>query len=522
MRTAAAVMTLTLAACVPMKTSSSLDSTVTVDSGALAGGNADASGVRGFKGIPYAAAPVGERRWRAPEPPASWRGVRDAIAFGARCWASAPFGGPIATQGVSEDCLFLNVWSAAKTRDAGLPVMVYVHGGGFQFGSGAEPVLDGAAFARRGVVLVTFNYRLGVFGFLARPDLDAESASQPSGMYGLRDQIAALQWVKKNIAAFGGDPNNVTLFGESAGAHAVGMLMASPLASGLFHKAIGQSGAFWESERGEMPSRVEANRDGTALGARLGASSLAELRALPADRLMAATNWTFAMDPSASSFAPMVDGAVLPETPYARFAAGRQNDVPLLAGWNADEGSLFMGRALPHGSVEAFCAAAGNRFGTANLGRFLQLYPAGSAAEAGTSAKTLVGDQVIAQQTWAWAGLQKKTGRSPVYVYQFEHTSPYNPAASHISDVPFVFGNLAPKKDVKPDAQDRAVSAAMQDYWTQFARTGNPNGNGLPYWPSYGGAGAQTLHIGPAIAAGPESGTDRFQFLESLRASRRP
>jgi para-nitrobenzyl esterase len=239
----------------PDTSSQPLDNHVSVASGSLSGNPADASGIVSFKGIPYAAAPVGNLRWKEPQPAASWSGTRDATSFGAKCWAAAAFGGPIATANVSEDCLFLNVWSGARTRGARLPVMVWIHGGGFQFGTGSDNALDGTSLAKKGVVVVTLNYRLGVFGHRSRPDLDAESGGHKSGMYGIQDQIAALRWVKANIASFGGDPANVTVFGESAGAHAIGLLMASPLATGLFQKAIGESGAFWESEHGSGDGR---------------------------------------------------------------------------------------------------------------------------------------------------------------------------------------------------------------------------------------------------------------------------
>lgn len=493
------------------------DNHVTLRSGTVAGTPPDGAGIRSFKGIAYAAPPVGELRWKPPQLTQSWSGVRSTAEYGARCWASQPMGGPIVTQGVSEDCLFLNVWTGARTRGDKLPVMVFLHGGGFQFGSGAEPVLDGAALARRGVLLVTFNYRLGVFGFMAIPELDAE-AGVSSGMYGLRDQIAALQWVKENIAGFGGDPGNVTVFGESAGAHAVGMLMASPQAAGLFHKAIGQSGAFWESESGEMKPLAAAHATGADLAVKLGADSLGKLRSVPADQLQAASNWTFASDPS-TVFAPVIDGQVLPDAPARQFARGQQHKVPLLAGWNADEGSLFVPRALPHQTPEAFSSAAAQRFGSANLSRFLALYPAASAPEAAQSARLLVGDQVISQQTWKWAGLHRRTGSSPVYVYHFEQSTPYNPVAAHVSDVGYVFGNLLSRRGVAAGPKDVELSETMQRYWTQFARSGNPNDGALPRWPQYGGAGSQVMHLGATVQASKEPGTDRFEFLERLSAN---
>lgn len=342
----------------PDRSATPLDNHVTIASGNLTGNPADASGIVSFKGIPYAAAPVGNLRWKEPQAASKWSGTRDATTFGAKCWAAAAFGGPVSSDGVSEDCLFLNVWSGAKTRGAKLPVMVYIHGGGFQFGTASDVALDGTSLAKKGVLLVTINYRLGVFGHLSRPDLDAESNGHKSGMYGIEDQIAALQWVKENIAAFGGDPANVTVFGESAGAHAIGLLMASPLATGLFQKAIGESGAFWESEHGEMKPYADAQAMGTALGTQLNATTLDQMRAVPAQQLETATNWTFATDPGVTNFSPIVDGYVLPENPYVRFLNGRQNDVPLLAGWNSDEGLAFFNRALPHSTVQAYTDAA--------------------------------------------------------------------------------------------------------------------------------------------------------------------
>jgi para-nitrobenzyl esterase len=521
---ALSLIALTLAACngnnvTPDQSTTPLDNHVTIASGNLTGNPADASGIVSFKGIPYAAAPVGNLRWKEPQAAPKWSGTRDATTFGAKCWAAAAFGGPVSSDGVSEDCLFLNVWSGVKTRGARLPVMVYIHGGGFQFGTGSDVALDGASLARKGVVLVTINYRLGVFGHLSRPDLDAESNGHKSGMYGIEDQIAALQWVKENIAAFGGDPANVTVFGESAGAHAIGLLMASPLATGLFHKAIGESGAFWESEHGEMKPYADAQAMGTELGTQLNATTLDQLRAVPALQLETATNWTFATDPGVTNFSPIVDGYVLPENPYVRFLNGRQNDVPLLAGWNSDEGLAFFNRALPHSTVQAYTAAASAEFGAANLAAFLQAYPANSVDQATQSAQSLIGDQVIKYQTWGWVTQQQKTGHSPVFVYHFEQTSAYNPVATHATDVPYVFGNLPAKGTVTASAQDLAVSDTIQSYWTNFARSANPNGTGLPQWPQYAGAGSQTMRLGNAIQAGPEEGTQRFQFLDRFRVN---
>jgi para-nitrobenzyl esterase len=502
-------------------------STVTLASGSLAGNERDAGGILSFKGIPYAAPPVGERRWQAPAPAAAWSGVRDARTFGSKCWAAAPYGGPVETAGVSEDCLFVNVWTGASNTAEKRPVMVWLHGGGFQFGTGGSPLFDGTKLAARGVVLVTLNYRLGVFGYLARPDLADESGGQSSGMVGLLDQLAALRWVKDNIDRFGGDAGNVTVFGESAGAHAVGMLMASPLAAGAFHKAIGQSGAFWESEHGPMRSRAAAERMGTELGDRLGATTLAQLRAVPAQRLAAETNWTFATDPGLTNFTPSIDGYVLTEDPYVRFAAGRQHDVPLLTGWNVAEGQPFANRALPAQTTAAFTAAATQVFGAGNMERFLQLYPAGSDAQARESAVTLIGDLVISSQNWAWAAQHQRTGRSPAYVYYFRQQSAYTPAAVHSADLPYVFGNFPVPNPFfggaagAPAAQDEALAATVAGYWTNFARTGNPNGAGLPEWPAYAGPGSRVIGLGATVQAEPETGTQRFLFLNGFRTDGR-
>lgn len=493
-----------------------LDQHVATRSGALTGNPADAAGIVSFKGIPYAAAPVAALRWKAPQSVTPWTTPRDATQPGAQCWASNASGGPIVTANKSEDCLFLNVWSGARTRGAKLPVMVWLHGGGFQFGSGSDAEDDGALLARKDVVVVTLNYRLGVLGYLTRPDLDAESGGRKSGMYGMLDQLAALQWVKDNIAAFGGDPDNVTLFGESAGAHAVGILMSSPLSKGLFHKAIGESGAFWESE---MKSADVSQGFGDALGKQLNATTIDALRTVPALQLQTATAWNLTLP---AKFSPFVDGYVLPELPYLRFKNGRQLDVPLMSGWNAAEGAAFMPYSLPHATAQQFIDSASARIGAANVPAFLQQYPASSLAEATSSAQTLVGDLTIKYETWSWGVLQQKTGHSPVYVYNFGFVSPYTPVPIHTAEIAYVFGNFVPgpfHPAVAASAQDQALSATMQSYWTNFARTGNPNAAGLPTWPQYAGAGSQVIGFNSVVQAVTEEGTARFRFLDTLRGA---
>ncbi len=514
----------------------SLTSTLVLTGGTIIGNDRDSSGVLNFKGIPYAAAPVGDLRWKAPQSAPNWTLARDAKQYGKTCWASGlPAAGLVSANATAnEDCLFLNIWSSANEASERRPVMVWLHGGGFQFGASGDPRWEGNNLAKKGVVVVSLNYRLGVFGYLARNDLDAESAAS-SGMYGMQDQLAALKWVKSNIASFGGDPENITLFGESAGAHAVGMLSTSPLAKGLFNKVIGQSGAFWESRFGRTPSHSVVTAKGDSFGAMLGATNLAALRALPAASLLELAN-------RQSPFGPSVDGYVLTEEPAVRFAAGRQIDVPLLVGQNQVEGDPFFrpgfGLALPH-TATAFSSAFTTALGTAtkvtDALAATGLYASDTDANALLSSQQLLGDLTIGFQTWAWGVSQKATGKSPVYSYYFNQSgSPltaYTPSAIHVSEVPYVFQNLVPKVafagpmagvTVLPAAQDMALADVMSSYWTNFAKTSNPNGAGLPEWAEYSGAGGTVMNLGITVAAAPEAGTPRlarYQFLNEFRST---
>ncbi|MFT4117228.1 carboxylesterase/lipase family protein [Bradyrhizobium sp.] len=488
---------------------------VHTQAGPVRGLQRDASGVLAFKGIPYAAPPVGYLRWCAPRPPEPWHGVRDALVFGAGCLSSLENDhrpGPR-----DEDCLYLNVWTAAKRADEKRPVMVWIHGGGFQFGSSANPATDGGALAAKGVVVVSLNYRLGIFGFLAHPDLDRDA---PSGNYGLQDQLMALRWVKANIAGFGGDPDNVTLFGESAGAMAVGLLMASPLAHGLFHKAIGQSGAFWDGRHGPLQGFEEARARGLAFARRQGDASIAALRAMPAAALNAAAPWSFQSSPVVGAFSPSIDRHVVHDVPARRFLHGEQMRIPLLAGWNTAEEFPFAAQSLPDQSAETFLAAAAEMFGQDRMAEFRKVYPAETDAEAKASAAALTGDTVISEQCWQWLQLHRHTARAPVYGYLFGYTSPYTPIASHVTEIPFVFGTLTPQQIVgsttPPAEQDRALARTLMDYWVNFATNGDPNGAGLPTWPAYDQNDIVQI-IGPTIAAGPNPQAARFRFLDSFR-----
>jgi para-nitrobenzyl esterase len=488
---------------------------VRTQAGPINGCQRDGDGVLAFKGIPYAAPPAGPLRWRAPQPPTPWNDVRDASTFGAGCLSALENDqrpGPR-----DEDCLFLNVWTAARQADEKRPVMVWIHGGGFQFGSSANPATDGGLLAAKGVVVVSFNYRLGILGFLAHPDLDSEA---PSGNYGLLDQLAALRWVKANIANFGGDPDNVTLFGESAGAMAVGILMASPLAHGLFHKAIGESGAFWDGRHGPLQSFEEARARGLAFARRQGEASIAALRAMPAEQVNAAALWSFATDHVVTTFSPSIDHHVIPDAPARRFLRGEQMPIPLLAGWNAAEEFPFLSQSLPDQSAEAFRAAAEAMFGKERMADFLKVYPADTDAQAKASAAALTGDYVVGEQCWQWLRLHRLSSRAPVYGYLFSYTSPYIPIASHVTEIPFVFGTLTPQQVIgcatPPDEADRALARIMMSYWVNFATYGDPNGSGLPPWPAYDEEDVvQTLDT--TIEARPNPQAARFGFLGSFR-----
>ncbi len=494
---------------------------VTIASGKLHGAVSAVPGVLTFKGIPYAAPPVGPLRWQPPQPVQAWPDVREATVFGASAWAAHLPGPPTATM-PDEDCLTLNVWTAATTSADKLPVMVWIHGGGFAFGSSADPVNDGARLAAKKVVMVSVNYRLGVFGFLAHDDLDSEGSV--SGNFGIQDQLAALNWVRANIARFGGDPGNVTLFGQSAGAHSVGLLMTSPLAKGLFHRAIGESGAFWDSEHGSISTAAEARTRGHALATRLADGSISKLRAIPAEQLQRETEWNVNLDPGSTAFAPSIDHYVLPGDPADSFANGHQMNVPLLAGWNGDEGLIYLSRALPHTSINAFKAAAVGQFGEQGSTELLTLYAVNSDADTKNAAQTLIGDLIISEQTWEWLQLHQRTGQSPVYGYQFNYHSPYCPVPVHTGEMSFVFGTLGPQMlapTVRPGERDRELAEQMMTYWVNFARTGNPNGAGLPGWPTYDADKPAVMQFADTTGAAAEIGTERFRFLRTFRTEGR-
>ncbi len=476
---------------------------VTTEQGKVHGKLINDGKVRAYLGLPYAAPPVGDLRWKAPEPPAHWKGVRDATHYIAHCFQGVIYRDTTFQDGnESEDCLYLNVYVPADSSPkSNLPVMFWIHGGGYMGGAGTERRHNGDFLATKGVVLVTINYRLSVFGFLATSEL-AKEAGGTAGNYGLLDMVAALQWVKANIREFGGNPENVTIFGESAGSFAVSTLMASPLAQGLFQKAIGESGAAFG--RGLKADTLEAREQkDDEWVARLGVNSLEELRALPAEKIIgAAMEWKY-------GFPPVIDGKLLVEPVADTFAAGRQAHVPLLAGWNRDEG---MSDGM---TVEKWKAFAEEHFKD-RAGEFLKLYPGDTDEQAARSAADYNGDMFIAFGTWKWIEAQVKTGDAPVYRYHFELAalpSTYHPGlAFHSDDIEYVFGTLdtRPGETVRPE--DRKLSDEMMSYWTNFAKTGDPNGPGLPEWPRYDKTG-ELIHLDATITSGPDTVRPRYEFL---------
>ena len=464
---------------------------VTLATGTLEGRWAQVDGVRlrEFRDIPYAAPPVGALRWRPPQPPPAWAGVRAAQRFGPRCMQLPLFSDMVfRSDGMSEDCLHLNVWTppAASSQEAKLPVLVYFYGGGYVGGDGSEPRYDGASLAARGIVTVTVSYRLGVFGFLALPALAAESPQHAAGNYGLLDQVAALRWVRANIARFGGDPAQVTIGGESAGAISVSALMASPLSRQLFARAIGESGALIAPIA--PLTLAQAERQGSAFAAKLGDESLAALRALPASTLLQASGAA-----GAPSAMPDLDGYFLTEPPAVTYARGAQAQVPLLLGTNSQEGyyTAILQKKSP--TPAHYRAALRRLFGT-DAARALALYPGSSEAQLRRSATALAGDIFIAHSSWRWMDLQRRSGHAPVYFYYFAQPRPAKrqPApgerpdagAVHSGEIEYALGNLDGNKVYAWTPADRATSQVMEGYVAQFIKTGNPNAAGLPHWPA--------------------------------------
>ena len=505
----------------------SVDRRVQTASGTLEG--TYQSGIRIFRGVPFAQPPVGDLRWREPQPVQPWEGIRKADSFGPRAMQRFIFSDMnFRSDGVSEDCLYLNVWTPAQSADEKLPVLVYFYGGGFVAGDGSEYRYDGESMARQGIVALTVNYRLGVFGFFAHPELTQASPHRASGNYGLLDQAAALQWVHDNIAAFGGDPDRVTIAGESAGSFSVSAQMASPLARDLIAGAIGESGSLLGSSR--VITLDQAEQAGVQFATLVNAPSLAALRSLPADTLLAATARA-----NAPRFTMTIDGFFFPQSPDTIYAAGQQAPVPLLLGWNSAESSYqgLLGDQEP--TPENYAAQAKELYGDQAAG-ILQRYPGTTPQEVMQSATDLASDRFIGFGTWKWGQVHAQTSDQPVYRYYYTRPRPPGrqaedavasanqgaaprpapPAgAVHSAEIEYALGNLPTNRVFDWQPEDYRVSAIIQGYFVNFIKTGDPNGLGLPPWPA---ADAQNLspvmYIGEPTRAQPAPHPERYRFLD--------
>jgi para-nitrobenzyl esterase len=499
-------------------------------------------GVRAFKGIPFGQPPVGDLRWREPQPVKNWTGARNADQFGPRCMQRTSPGADywFRSNGMSEDCLYLNVWTPAKSGNEKLPVLVYIFGGGFQNGDGSEPRYDGESMARQGMVAVSVNYRTNIFGFFVHPDLTKESPHHASGNYGLLDQVAALQWVQKNIAAFGGDPKRATVAGESAGSISVSALMASPLSKNLMAGAIGESGAAIAS----LPPQplADAEQNGVRFATAAGANTLAALRALTAEQIQDA-----AAKAQGVRFSTAMDGYFLSKSLTAIFEAGEQSKVPLLEGSNTQEQAarsvLGAGDPTPETLANAI-----RRFYGDKADPVLKAYAASTTDEVYEAAAHLASARFISYGTWKWAELQMKTGGKPVYRYLYARPRPAylgmpgEPApaagrgggaptgsgaqqpqaprgASHSAEIQYAMGNLDLDKRYTWEPADYQVSKTMQAYFVNFIKTGNPNGPGVPNWPAYRADDKyQRMRIDVKSQVEPEGDRDRYLALEAATA----
>ena len=499
----------TLLVCAVLPLSAAIDQPVKVAGGQVQGIPGKDASITAFKGIPFAAPPVGDLRWRAPQPVAPWQGVRKAGEFGTSCIQNIvaelkPWTYEFMTHtDISEDCLFLNVWTGAKAAGDKRPVYVYIHGGANTSGSGAVPIYDGEGLAKKGVIVVTVNYRLGIFGFFTHPDLTAESGVHASGNYALLDLIAALHWVHDNIAAFGGNPDRVTIGGQSAGAADVHCLIASPLAKGLFHGAIAESGSS-VSGLGLMGAATLAEQEkaGVRYAETKGAHSVADLRKL---------SWK---EVTGGRFGIVLDGYVLPMSAGEAFAQGKQNDVPTLTGCTRDD--IGGGSTHPTTTAEQFQRQA-QRYGDL-AAEFLKLYPAASDDQAKLSANESAWDTERANQ-YFWAISRARTAKTKAYLYFWDHVMPGPEAdkygAFHSSEIPYVMNTLYTADRPFTD-EDRKIADMVSSYWVNFIRSGDPNGKGLAHWPSVSEQPGTTFELGDKAAVIPVAGDKaKLAFFES-------
>ncbi|WP_439697504.1 carboxylesterase/lipase family protein [Mucilaginibacter sp. AW1-7] len=510
---------------------------VTIENGTLEGVKEAGSPVTIFKGIPFAQPPIGDLRWKEPQPAKNWTGVLKADHFGSNPMQRPVFGDMnFRSSGMSEDCLYLNVWTPAKTMKEKLPVLVYFYGGGLVAGDGSESRYDGESMAKRGIVALTVNYRLGIFGFFSHPELTAESPNHSSGNYGYLDQHAALEWVKKNIAKFGGDPDHVTIAGESAGSISVSIQMASPLSKNLINAAIGESGAGIKPTLNSIPL-ADAEKNGAKFAANMKAGSIADLRAIPAADLLNA-----AYSANATPNTPTIDGYLLPKSLPEIFEAGEQAKIPILVGWNSAEVPYQFVMRADAPTLDNYKKALNTLYGD-KAGEVMKLYPASTDEEVIKSATALSSDRFIVYSTWKWADLQIKTGGKPVYRYCFSRIRPAMTAqmgnaapglaggvvknnggmampkmpaavgASHASEIEYAMGNLAGNKVYAWTPDDYKVSETMESYFANFIKNYNPNGAGLSKWDANTAGKSPVKFMDIDVKSGQKTENDRDRYL---------
>lgn len=485
---------------------------VQTNAGKVSGSTTQTGDVHIFKGIPFAAPPVDELRWKAPQPVQPWSDVKKCVTFSASPMQAKPTPFMMYTpeflipeQPINEDCLYLNVWTAAKSSKEKRAVIVWIYGGGFVSGGSACAIYDGEELAKKGVVFVSINYRVGVFGFLAHPELTKESAQNASGNFAFLDQIAALQWVQKNIEAFGGDPKRVTIAGQSAGSFSVNALMASPVAKGLFQRAIGESGAMFNAD-GRALTLQAAETNGVKFMQAVHANSIEDMRKMSAEDLQK----------NAASFqaSPVIDGYVLPENVYNIFNEHKQNDVPLLTGWNGDEGFSF-GKTP---TADEYKANAQKQYGEL-ADEYLKVFPGNDSAQIVKSQFALGRDNLFAWQAYTWARMQSNKGKSKAYLYQFNHVSPSEQkwGAFHTSEVPYALHTLH-TWNLEWTTADKRLEDIISSYWVNFAKTGDPNGEGLPKWNAYNNEEdvVMVLNVGAQIAQ-PITAKQEFNFIDKYQ-----
>ncbi|GAA5521787.1 carboxylesterase family protein [Aliifodinibius salicampi] len=502
----------------------------TIENGTIEG--IDDSGIAIYKGIPFAQPPVGDLRWKPPANPEDWQGVREAKTFGPGCMQLPVFSDMnFRSEGFSEDCLYLNVWTPAKSVDKNLPVLVYFYGGGFMAGDGSEPRYGGGSMARNhGIVTVTVNYRLGVFGFMSHPELTAESPHNASGNYGLLDQAKALQWVKDNISAFGGNPNDITIAGESAGSISVSAQMASPLSRDLIAGAIGESGSIM----GALPAvpLEEAENTGQQFADFIDVQSLSELRAIDADTLLEHTG-----KQQAPQFSPTVDGYFFPKAPVEIYADAEQANVPLFIGWNSQEMNYQFIMQGNEPTPDNYAQKVKELYGE-DADKILKLYPASTTEEAVYSATDLASDRFIGYSTWKWSDIHSETGTQSVYRYYYTHPRPpmakeqgqdqnngeegnndfpEPKGAAHAVEIEYLMGNLPSNNVFAWTEEDYKVSDIFQNYAANFIKNKNPNGLGVPYWSALNeGDTPKVIYIGPETQLKEEQHRERYLLLDEL------